>query len=123
MDSHPLYSVFKSLPSSISASVAVDLQNEARESIVKHIQPAFRKLKDFIKNTYMPHTRQHVGVWNLPNGPQFYQQCLNFHTTTNFTAADIHEMGLKEVDRIETQMREVRIQIPYNTNILTKSVQ
>ena len=75
--------------------------------IVTLVQPAFRKLGDFIKEVYLGRTREYVGVWNLPNGPEFYQQCLKFHTSTNLTAGEIHEMGIQEVKRIEQEMKQV----------------
>ena len=46
-----------------------------------------------------------IGSSSLPNGQEFYQQCLKFHTSTNMTPMEIHELGLKEVNRIEKEMK------------------
>ncbi|MCF7793786.1 MAG: DUF885 domain-containing protein [Candidatus Cloacimonetes bacterium] len=47
-----------------------------------------------------------TGVWKLPKGDDYYQYCLKKHTTTNLTAEEIHQLGLQEVSRIQTEMRK-----------------
>ena len=47
-------------------------------------------------------------------GVEFYQQCLKFHTSTNLTVTEIHELGLREVERIQGEMEEIVIEMGYN---------
>jgi len=79
----------------------------AAETIIKsEIRPAFRKLLRFISDEYQPSCRPNIAASSLPGG-QFYQACIRFHTTTNFTAEDIHSLGISEVANIEAEMRGV----------------
>ena len=56
---------------------------------------------------YLPNTRPEPGVSSLEVGEEFYQECLKWHTSTDFTAEQIHQKGLQEVDRIEGKMQQV----------------
>ncbi|CAL4234254.1 unnamed protein product, partial [Meganyctiphanes norvegica] len=75
----------------------------AQEVIANKVLPAYRKLKVFITEEYLPKCRAEIGVTSLPEGEEFYQACLNFHTSTNLTAKEVHAIGLKEVQRIEVE--------------------
>ena len=66
-----------------------------------------KRLAVFLKTKYIPNTRPDIGVSTLPNGEEFYKQCIKFHTSTELTAKEIHQMGLKEVERIEDNMRKI----------------
>ena len=55
----------------------------------------------------MPHTRPGLGIGSLRNGAENYQACLYFHTSVNFTAEEIHEIGKKEVARIYALIKQV----------------
>ena len=56
------------------------------------------------------------GVWSLPNGDEFYALRLRSYTTTNYTAAEIHQIGLDEVERIGSRMKEIFIELGYKAN-------
>ena len=56
----------------------------------------------------MPNTRQGLGVAHLVNGSDYYQACLQWHTSLNITPAEVHQKGLDEVDRISKLMKLVR---------------
>ena len=55
----------------------------------------------------MPSTRKNVGVSSLPNGTEFYEACLRWHLTLDLTPEEVHQLGLKEVSRIESEMNRV----------------
>ena len=58
-----------------------------------------------------------IGITSLPGiGVEFYAQCLKFHTSTNMTVEQIHQLGLEEVERIELEMKEIVTELGY-TNI------
>ncbi len=65
------------------------------------------KLANYLKSEYLRKTRPEIGATSLPNGEEFYNACLKFHTSTDLSAKEIHEIGLREVDRIEANMRSV----------------
>lgn len=58
------------------------------------------------------------GVWSLPDGLAYYNYCLKNTTTTNFTADEIYETGLKEVARIQNEMREIMKKVNFNSDSL-----
>ena len=83
------------------------LQQSALTAIDKSIKPGFQSLADFLDKEYLAACRPDIAATSLPNGEEFYKACLKFHTTTDLTAQEIHNLGLKEVERIETEMREI----------------
>ena len=62
------------------------------------------------QNQYLPATRAEVGASSLPGGKDYYQACLKFHTSTNLTPQEVHNLGLKEVARVEEEVQKVRRQ-------------
>ena len=57
---------------------------------------------------YFPHLRPEIAISSLDKGEEFYQQCLNYHLSCRMTPEGIHEIGLKEVERIKTEIEKVR---------------
>ena len=55
----------------------------------------------------MSKCRPAVGITCVPNGEQFYQECLDWHLTLKMSPQEVHDLGLKEVARIKTLMNEV----------------
>merc|ERR1719495_1763507 len=78
------------------------VQAEAKAAIQMVIQPSFRAFAEFLQLEYLPNTRPEIAASSIGSG--YYEACLAFHTTTNKTAEEIHNIGLSEVDRIEEEM-------------------
>ena len=91
----------------ISKAEKEKLCNQAEEAIAKSVQPGMKRLREYIANDYLKNTRPNIGASSLPDGENFYKECIQFHTSTNLTAKEIHEIGLGEVARIENEMKEV----------------
>lgn len=99
------YSPFKSLPQDLTASQKDSVLTVAKEAIEKNVTPQFKRIKDFFETEYFPKTRTTLGVSETPNGNDYYQNRINYYTTsTQYTADDIHQIGLSEVARIKAQM-------------------
>ena len=64
------------------------------------------KLLDFYRNDYLPKTRTSVGARDLPDGDAFYRAQIRQFTTTDMSPEDIHQLGLKEVARIDRAMQQ-----------------
>ena len=80
----------------------VDIQRKAKNVIEKELLPAFAKLKMFIENVYMKMTRKWPGLSYVPNGEQRYQRYLEYHTTIEgISPEEVHNIGLKEVERLQ----------------------
>lgn len=93
----------------------ITLRAEALLAIEFSVQAGFQKIKDFLEAEYLPNLRPDIAVSSLPGiGEDFYAQCLKFHTSTNMTVNDIHELGLAEVDRIESEMRLIVEELGYD---------
>jgi uncharacterized protein (DUF885 family) len=70
------------------------------------VLPAYRKLLGFIRDDYVPHARNSVAARDLPDGDAFYRAQVREYTTTDLTPEAIHQLGLKEVARIDAEMRK-----------------
>jgi len=77
------------------------------------VRPAYRKLADFVAKDYAPKGRTEPGMWALPNGDALYRFDVEQQTTTNKSPAEIHELGLKEVARIESEQAKIAQQLGY----------
>jgi uncharacterized protein (DUF885 family) len=60
---------------------------------------------------------EYDGVWSLPNGDEFYALRLKVYTTTNYSAVEIHEIGLSEVKRITERMQEIAFELGYGKQV------
>ncbi len=103
----PAFSPFTRFPQDISAADRARFTDSGRKVIAESFMPALKKLDAFIKETYLPACRKDVGASSLPDGEAFYQYSIRRQTTTDLTAKQIHEIGLKEVARIRKEMEDV----------------
>jgi len=102
------YEPFKSLPSSLGKAQSDSILTAAQIAIEKNIVPSFKTIKKFFETEYIPKTRKALGVSETPNGREFYQNRINYYTTTTeYTADDIHTIGLTEVARIKSEMKKI----------------
>jgi len=77
--------------------------------------PAFEKLNRFFEKEYLPQARKEISWESLPKGKAWYQNLVRTHTTLDFTAKDIHQIGLDEVKRIRSEMDKVFLQVGKKT--------
>lgn len=95
-------------PEALSAADRERLTAAYRKAISTRIVPAYRRLRDFIRDTYLPACRDTVGFQDLPDGEAWYAHQVKVMTTTKLDPATIHDMGVKEVARILGEMDAVR---------------
>jgi len=102
------YSPFKKLPEGLTSKQKDSVLTAAKDVIEKKVTPQFKRIKTFFEEEYLPKTRTTLGISETPNGKAYYQNRINFYTTsTDYTADDIHQIGLNEVARIKAQMEEI----------------
>ncbi|TMQ10503.1 MAG: DUF885 domain-containing protein [Deltaproteobacteria bacterium] len=93
------------------AAVAQADQDRLRAAIVAavrdQVQPAYRALTAFLRDDYVPRGRSEIGMWALPDGEARYAARIKQTTTTELTAEEIHEIGLREVTRIEREQAAI----------------
>ncbi|UWX56628.1 DUF885 domain-containing protein [Maribacter litopenaei] len=102
------YGPFLDLPSSLTQVQKDSVLSAAKVAIEASVVPTFKKIKDFFESEYLPGTRNSFGISDTPGGDELYQNRVNYYTTTNtYTAEDVHQIGLKEVARIRSEMEEI----------------
>ena len=103
----PFFSPFATMPEAIPVAEQQRLRTEALRAIELQVVPSYRRLQEFFAKEYLPATRGTVGIWDTPGGADWYQQRIRWFTTTELTADEIHEIGLREVARIRGEMQKV----------------
>ena len=106
-----------------------DLKETERKELLTRLEsriqgtvyPAYAKLIEYFERLEQTATTDD-GVWKLPEGDDFYDWTLAHHTTTDLTADVIHEMGLLEVDRIQTEMRGILLSQEYDIGDLAATM-
>ena len=107
-ESNYFYSPFKQLPNDITDTQRDSILFAAKNAIEKSVVPQFIRIKNFFENEYYKKTRTSIGVSETPNGSEFYQNRINYYTTSElYTADEIHQIGLKEVARIKEEMIKI----------------
>ena len=102
------YKPFLNLPKSFSTTLKDSIIKVAKVSVQKNAVEQYKKIKHFFEDEYFPNTRKGLGISTIPNGEAFYQNRINYFTTSNqYTADDIHNIGLKEVARIKAEMQSI----------------
>ena len=102
------YSPFKNLPNDISDIQEDSINRVAKLAIEQVVVPQFKRIKEFFETEYYPKTRTDIGVSSTPNGNEYYQNRINYYTTSKeYSAEKIHEIGLGEVARIKKEMEKI----------------
>jgi len=92
------------------------LIDKASNAITEHVGPAYNNLIAMFRR-HEALSDDQDGVWKLPRGAEYYQSRLKHYTTTDLTADEIHEIGLKEVARIQDEMRDIMKTIGYEGSL------
>ena len=102
------YKPFNNLPKILTSTQKDSVLIAAKEAITTNVIPQFKVVKTFFEEEYFPKTRTSIGISETPNGNVYYQNRINYYTTsTQYSADDIHSIGLKEVARIKTEMEKI----------------
>ena len=108
IDNHPYLQVFLEADEELLINKEKDdLVNKAKLLIVEEINPAYKKLHAFLKNEYLPNSRDSIGIKDVPNGKAWYEDLASYHTTTNLSPDEIHNIGIKEIKRIRQEMEAI----------------
>lgn len=100
------YAPFHHPPAQHEPDVA-SLRPAAREAIRDQVIPAMRRMKHYLETEYLPASLPEIGIWQWPQGEVAYKHLVRLHTTTSLTPDEIHELGLREVARIRSEMTAV----------------
>lgn len=116
-DQSPFYQPIANLPESIDLEGGRLFQEEIRNIIDQEVNPALLTFHDFIKETYLPNSRKTYGLKDLPNGGAWYRERISFHTTTDLTPNEIHDIGKREVNRIHREMEKIIEELDFQGGI------
>jgi uncharacterized protein (DUF885 family) len=104
IDADPFLLPTKKFPASISADDQKRLTQEITDAVNKDVLPAYQSFAEFIRTKYAPEGRATLAITSLPDGQKRYQNNIYGRTTTRMTPDEIHQLGLREIDRIEKEM-------------------
>jgi uncharacterized protein (DUF885 family) len=99
-----LLAPFTQFPVGIAESDRTRLRADAVHAYNEQDRPAFQRLQSYLTNTYLPRSRETIGMSALPDGTAWYAYNIKVQTTTTRTPQQIHDLGLAEVKRIRAQM-------------------
>ena len=94
-------------PADISAEDQKRLTREITDAVNTEVLPAYRKFAEFIKTDYAPQGRTTLSITSLADGQRRYENDIYARTTTHLSADEIHQIGLREIDRIEAEMTAI----------------
>ena len=115
--SSPLLSAFNSFPESLAASAQRRLRASAMAAYQQQFVPSWNRLETYLRERYRPRARAQMSLGSLPNGAANYDKLVRYSTTTRMSAEEIHQVGLKEVDRIEREMRAIAAEYGFTGSI------
>jgi uncharacterized protein (DUF885 family) len=114
---HLFYTPVKAFPANFSATDKTRLTEAYTNMLKDKLIPSFKTMYEFLKEDYLKAGRESSGVYDIPNGKAYYQHAIKNYTTTNMTADEVHELGLKEVSRILSEMEKVKTQVGFKGNL------
>ena len=103
----PLLRSFRDFPESVPESRRGELASQAAKAYREAFQPAWGKLAAFLAEEYAPAARSTLAATSLPDGEAIYEFFIGFHTTLDLSAGQIHEIGKREVERIDGEMQAI----------------
>lgn len=112
-DASVYYSPIKRMPAAFGATDQERLARDYRAAVEK-LNPALERLVRFLETDYLAASRESTGWSALPNGDAWYKARINDSTTLPLTPQEVHDLGLKEVARISTQMQSLMGKLGYD---------
>ena len=113
LEDSPFMAPTKNFPEDFSEEDKARLTREYAAS-TKEIFAGYQRMHDFLKNEYLPVTRDEVGLSSMKGGDVLYEYLIENTTTLPLKADYIHNLGLSEVTRIKTQMEEIKAEVGYD---------
>ena len=97
----------KKFPADFSDADKKRLTDEITKAVNDDVVPAYKKFAEFLRTDYDPKGRNELSIESLPDGKRRYAEAVKMMTTMNVTPAEVHEIGLKEVERITAEMTKL----------------
>ena len=114
VESSPFALPLESFPDAVSESERTRIRAAYLDAVRTSMLPAYRKFAEFVRREYVPAGRVDAGIWSVPNGAARYAARARQSTTTNMTPEQIHDIGVREVARIEMEMLSIAKKLGFN---------
>jgi uncharacterized protein (DUF885 family) len=108
-----LFEPFTRFPANLSEQEKHSYSQKGENLIKNVVVPAYQNFYDFFVNDYMPNCRKEPGIASIKGGTEYYAFAVNYYTTTDLSAKQIHELGLREVKRIHAEMNNIIKQVGF----------
>jgi uncharacterized protein (DUF885 family) len=103
----PLLRAFGHFPEDMAGTTQRRLRTQAVAAYTQQFVPSWTRLEQYLRDRYRPRAAQAIGLSSLPSGPAIYARLVRYFTSTKMSPDEIHQLGLKEVARIEGEMRVI----------------
>ena len=107
------YAPVQTFPENVGAADQARLRTAYGAVVRDEIHPAYVRLRDFLKNEYLPVAREGVGLIHMKGGPLLYSRLIQDYTTLPLDADHVHRLGLSEVARLRTEMDAVKNRVGF----------
>ena len=111
------FSPARQFPESFSDKDKSILTEKYTEMVLNKIIPAYKKLSDFMSDQYLDAGRSSSGISAFEDGLDYYNYSIKLYTTTELTADEIHNIGLKEVAKISSEMEKIKRKVGFNGDL------
>jgi uncharacterized protein (DUF885 family) len=111
------YAPFRAMSANVTAADQAQLRAAAQAAVSEVVLPALRRFQAFFNSEYLPACRDSVAAGDLPDGKAYYDYLASVHTTTSLSAAQIHEIGLREVARLHADMEQIRVEVGFQGDL------
>jgi uncharacterized protein (DUF885 family) len=111
------YRPVTAFPAEVPEADRARLRAAYERSISTEIRPALTRLRDFVRDRYLPQARPTVGLQDMKGGPALYRHLVALSTTTDMSPDEIHRIGLAEVDRLHREMEGVKAQVGFKGSL------
>lgn len=117
IDEHLFNTPFKNIPKEFDPSDIKIIETQAYVMLSQKIIPAFKSMYELLSTEYLNAGLEASGIDAIPDGKSYYNHAIKNYTTTTMTADEIHELGLKEVARILSEMEKVKEQVDFKGSL------
>ncbi|HEV8199822.1 MAG TPA: DUF885 domain-containing protein, partial [Candidatus Polarisedimenticolia bacterium] len=104
---HPVYEPFTAFPATLAEADTTRLAARAKQVIAEQVIPGYARFLEFMRKDYVPGCRDTIAATALPDGDAFYRHEIRTFTSLDLDPKEVHELGLKEVARIRSEMEQV----------------
>jgi uncharacterized protein (DUF885 family) len=101
------YAPMLNMPAVISSTEQAQYRQQVKTLIKETVLPEYQAFYDFFTQEYMTHCRTIAGISSVEGGEAYYQYLIEYYTTTDLSADEVHQIGLDEVSRIRTEMQQI----------------